>query len=102
MSQVQTLQPAETGKLAANQTVIRGRVHEINRTENATYTDIILPAPDQFSSPQNIRVVSGRLIGKPGEDVTVRCQIKGYRRKYQDKHGDTKYACDISLSAIED
>ena len=102
MSQVQALQPAESGKLAANQAVIRGRIVEVNRTENATYTDVVLPAPDQYSSPQNIRIVSARLIGKPGEDITQRVQIKGYRRSYNDKSGEKRFACDIALSAIED
>lgn len=103
MSQVQPLQPTESGKLAANQAVVRGRIIEVNRGENAVYTDVVLPAPDQYSSPQNIRIVSGRLLGKPGEDITQRVQLKGYRRGYNDKQtGEKRYACDIALSAIED
>lgn len=88
--------------LAANQTIIRGRIVEVKRTENAAYTDVTLPAPDSYSSPQNVRIVSSRLLGKPGEDITQRCTIKGYRRSYTDKQGNKAYAVDITLSAIED
>lgn len=92
----------QSGKLAANQAIIRGRILEVNRTETAVRTDIVLPAADSYTAPQNVRVISNRLIGKPGEDVTVRCAIKGYRRKYQDKHGETAYSVDITLSAVEE
>lgn len=98
-----TIAPIESGKLAANQTIIRGRVLEVRRTENAVYTDVVLPAPDQFSQPQNVRIFSSRIISKPGEDITQRCILKGYRRSYQDKTtGEKRYAVDVTLSAIED
>lgn len=102
MSNVQEVTPAKSAPLAANQAVIRGRIVEVKRTENAVYTDVVLPAPDQYSQPQNVRVVSSRLLGKPQEDITQRVAIKGYRRSYTDKHGEKAYAVDISLSAIED
>jgi hypothetical protein len=100
MSQVAEI--PKQGSLAANQTVIRGRVTEVKRTDTAVYTDVTLPAPDQYSSPQNVRIVSNRFIGKPGEDITQRCAIKGYRRSYTDKQGQKAFAVDITLSAIED
>lgn len=97
------LQPVESAKLAVNQAVIRGRVLEVNRTANAVYTDVTLPAADQYTSPQTVRIVSGRLIGKPNEDITCRVAVKGYRRKYQDKAtGEQRYGCDVVLSAVED
>lgn len=97
-------QVAELSKpaLAANQAVIRGRIIEVKRTENAVYTDVVLPAPDQYSQPQNVRIVSNRLLGKPGDDLTQRCALKGYRRAYTDKTGNKAHAVDITLSAIED
>jgi hypothetical protein len=94
--------PDLTKAIAANTAVIRGRITEVKRTENACYTDIVLPSPDNYSQPQNVRVVSSRMLGKPGEDLTVRVAIKGYRRKYQDKQGNSAYAVDISLSALDD
>lgn len=99
---VQTVEAPKAPPLTANQAVIRGRIVEVKRTENACYTDITLPAPDSYSQPQNVRVVSSRMLGKPSEDVTVRVAIKGYRRSYTDKQGNKAHAVDISLSAIED
>lgn len=94
--------PIESGKIAANEAVIRGRVGDVKRTEKAVYTDVVIPAADSYSSPATVRLVSSRLIGKPGEDVAVRVQIKGYRRKYEDqKTGETGFAVDNKLSVIE-
>lgn len=94
---------AKAPPLTANQTIIRGRVIEVKRTDKAVYTDVVLPAPDAYSSPQNVRIISNRLICKPGEDITQRCVIKGYRRSYKDKNtGDTAYGVDMTLSAIEE
>lgn len=82
---------------------MRGRIIEVNRCQNAVYTDAVLPAADQYTQPQNVRIVSSRLLGKPGEDITVRVALKGYRRSYHDKAtGDKRYAVDVTLSAIED
>lgn len=97
-----TVAPLESGKLAANQTVIRGRIIEVIRTESAVRTDLTLPAPDQYSQPASVRILSNRLLGKPGEDITQRCLIKGYRRKYTDKQGQPAFSVDMTLSAIED
>lgn len=97
------VQSIEFGKLAANQAMIRGRVAEVFRSEKAVYTDVVLPAPDAYSQPQTVRIVSGRLMGKPGEDISVRVQIKGYRRKYEDKKtGEDRFAVDVALSLVED
>lgn len=93
---------AKAPPLAANQAVIRGRIIEVRRTENAVVTDVTLPAPDQYSHPQSVRILSNRLLGKPGEDLTQRVQLRGYRRSYTDKHGEKAFAVDHSFSAIED
>lgn len=94
--------PAETGaKLALNQAFIRGRIIEVRRTDNGCYTAITLPAPDQYSQPQSIEVRSKNLLGRPLEDVSVRVSIGGFRRGYQDKHGQKQYATNVVLEAIE-
>lgn len=102
MSNPSPLAPVESGKLAANQAILRGRVLEVKRTEDKTYTVITLPAPDSFSSPQNVEVRSDRLLGKPQEDITLRVVVGGYRRSYKNSHGETQYATNITLVAIED
>lgn len=94
--------PNKQAPLTANQAIVRGRILEVNRTENAVYTDVTLPAPDQYSQPQTIRIVSARLLGKLGDDLTQRVTLKGYRRGYTNKHGEKAFAVDVALSALED
>lgn len=94
--------PNKAPALTANQAVIRGRVIEVKRTESGHYTAITLPAPDSYSKPQAVEVRSNHLLGRPQEDVTVRVAIGGYRRSYKDKMGDTQYATNIVLIAVED
>lgn len=91
-----------SAKLAANQTFIRGRILEVKRTENAVYSAVTLPAPDSYSKPQIVEVRSARLLGKPNEDIAIRCAINGYRRSYKDSHGETQYATNMFLVSVED
>lgn len=88
--------------VVANQSILRGRVLEVKRSESGTYTVITLPAPDQYSQPQNVEVRSKNMIGRPQEDVTVKVAIGGFRRGYKDKAGDQQYATNNTLVAIED
>ncbi|MBS1188807.1 MAG: hypothetical protein H6R10_599 [Rhodocyclaceae bacterium] len=92
----------ETGKkLGPNEAVIQGRIFEVRRMENAVYTVINTPAPDQFSHPQSVEVISERLIGKSQEDVTVRVLLQGYRKKFQRKDGDTAWQTINVLRVVE-
>ena len=102
MSQPVPISAAESGKLAANQSFIRGRITDVNRNENGCYTRITLPAPDQYSSPQSIEVRSKSMLGKPQDDVSVRVSIAGFRRGYKDKHGEQQYAVNVILVALDD
>lgn len=102
MSQVAPLPAQESAKLAANQAIIRGRVQEVKRTSDLTYTVIVTPAEDQYSQPATVEVRSKTVIGKPHEDVTVRVKIGGYRRKGgEDRNGDAMYFTTITLTAVD-
>jgi hypothetical protein len=98
--------PADAGavaqKLALNQAIIRGRVLEVKRSDTGCFTAITLPSPDLYSQPQAVEVRSKNLIGRPSEDVTLRVMLGGFRRGYQDKHGEKAYATNITLTAVED
>lgn len=95
--------PDTRAQLTANQAVIRGRIIDVERRDSYTLTDVVLPAPDQFSQPQNIRISSVRSIGRKGDDITQRVAIEGYRRKYTSKKtGEEGFAVDVRLTAIED
>jgi len=95
------VQPLDSQKLAMNHAMIRGRVIEVKRSDSGIFTAIMLPAPDSYTQPQAVEVRSRALLGKPQEDVTVRVLLGGYRRSYQDKHGDKVFATNITLTAVE-
>jgi len=95
------VQPMESNKLAMNQALVRGRVIEVKRGDAGVFTSIMLPAPDSYTQPQAIEIRSKQLLGKPNEDVSVRVVLGGFRRSYQDKHGEKAYATNITLTAVE-
>lgn len=98
-AEVQTL-PTK-GQLAANESVIRGRVIEVKNSGQNFFTAVALPAPDQYSHPQAVEIRSKKLIGRPQEDITVRVLVGGYRRGYKDKMGQQAFATNITLDAVE-
>lgn len=103
MADVQQMPSAKPRQsLKPGQAFIIGRVSEVKRSENATYTIIQTPAPDAFSHPGNHEVSSSRLIGKPGEDIEVVVQLGGYRRSYKNKHGETVATVDNVLRVVEE
>ena len=102
MSAVPQEIPRQTPSLKPGQALIIGRISEVKRTENRTYTIIQTPAPDSFSHPGNHEVTSNRLIGKPGEDVRVVVNLSGFRRSYKNKHGETVYTVDNVLNVADE
>lgn len=73
--------------IAKNQALIVGRVREIRRTDNGTFTVITLPAPDEYTQPQTVEVASAALIGRPNEDISVKVSLGGYGKKFTRKDG---------------
>lgn len=102
MAESQPIQQAPRQSLKPGQCLLVGRISDVKRTENACYTIIQTPAPDQFSHPGNHEVTSRRMLGKPGEDVQVLVELKGYRRTYKNKHGENVVTVDNVLSSLED
>lgn len=100
MSATEQVKPSQSMK--PGQAFIIGRIAEVKRTENATYTIIQTPAPDAYSHPGNHEVSSRRLLGKPGEEIRVLVQLTGYRRSYTDKHGERQSTVDNRLNAVEE
>lgn len=94
-------QEIQKPSLKAGQALLIGRISEVKRTESAVYTILQTAAPDAYSHPGNHEVISQRLIGKPGEDVRVVVTLKGYRRQYQNKHGERVTTVDNVLSVEE-
>lgn len=97
-------QPQELPRpsLVKNQATVFGRVREVRRTDNATFTVVTLPAPDEYTQPQTVEISSRGMIGRPQEDVTVKVAIGGYGKKFTRKDGTDGLQVIVQLRAIED
>ena len=103
MAEVQQIPSAKPRQpLKPGQACIVGRVAEVKRSENATYTIVQTPAPDAFSHPGNHEVTSAKSFGRPGDDVEIIVQLGGYRRSYKNKHGETVATVDNVLRVVEE
>lgn len=97
-------QPQELPRqqLGRNQAIIAGRVKEVRRTDNVTFTVVTLPAPDEYTQPQTVEISSRSMIGRPHEDVTVKVTVGGYGKKFTRKDGSDGLQVVIKLLAVED
>lgn len=97
-------QPQELPRssITKNQAVVGGRVREVRRTDNATFTVVTLPAPDEYTQPQTVEISSRGMIGRPQEDITVKVAIGGYGKKFIRKDSTEGLQVIIQLRAVED
>lgn len=90
-----------------NQATLQGRIKVRDKLTNSFATIITLPAPDEYSSPQSVRVLSSKSLGQKGDEITVEARVCGFHRvtvgKRPNADGELpKYNnCDGYFSAIE-
>lgn len=96
-------QPQEITRpqIVKNQVLIVGRVREVRRTDNGVYTTVVLPAPDEYSQPQIVEIASTALLGRPQEDVQVKCAVGGYGKKFKRKDGSDGLQVQNQFRAVE-
>lgn len=95
--------------LKAGETIIRGKLVGSKRPGgNGQFWEnlIVMPAPDPYSSPSTVSVLSGARLGERDDDVTVRVRIGGYKRSYKATDRETGevrtvQTADNKLFAIE-
>ena len=83
-----TPQEAIKLNLKPNQSMLRGRVNAIRKAEEFFYTEVTLPAPDEYSQPAVVEIRSRKRIGQAGDTVECLVGCGGYRGKpfnYTDK-----------------
>ncbi|UDM18320.1 hypothetical protein [Vogesella sp. XCS3] len=71
-----------------NQAVLAGRVNAVRKSDDAVFTEVTLPAPDQYSAPATVEIRSRKRLGQIGETIEVSVVCGGYRGKsfqYVDK-----------------
>ncbi len=96
--------------LPIGEATIKGRLQLYRRPQgNSQFWEnlIILPAPDEYSSPATVLVLASRRLGERDDDVTVRVRIGGYRRSYNSTDRETGeirnvQTADVKLFALED
>lgn len=90
-----------------NQITLMGRIKVRDKLTNSFATIITLPAPDEYSSPQSVRVISVKSLGQKGDDVTIEARPCGFHRvnvgKRPNADGELPRFnnCDGYFSAIE-
>jgi len=71
-----------------NQALLAGRVNSVRKADDTVYTEVTLPAPDQYSQPAAVEIRSRKRLGQVGETIEVQVICGGYRGKsfvYTDK-----------------
>lgn len=97
-------------KLAYGETYVKGRLIGARRpgAQGGLWSHlVILPAPDEYSSPATIEILSKQRLGERDEDVTVKVRIGGYKRSYKSTDRETGeikqvQTADNKLFAVED
>lgn len=77
-----------------NQAFLAGRVNAVRKAEDVVFTEVTLPAPDQYSSPATVEIRSRKRLGQVGETVEVPVACGGYRGKpfvYTDKETGERF-----------
>jgi len=86
-------------------TLVAGRIRHVRRIDardgGVRYISrIVMPAPDEFSHPQTVDVVSEARVGQPEEDVKLICHINSFRRTFEKKDGTPGDEIKLSLVAV--
>lgn len=75
--------PAQT--LKPNQVLIGGKVLGTRIVNKQVYTHIVLPAPDEYSSPSHVEIVSAKRIANSEDQILQLCALGGYLGKQFDQ-----------------
>ncbi|MBP4045187.1 MULTISPECIES: hypothetical protein [Chromobacterium] len=89
-----TPQEAIKLNLKPNQSLLRGRVNTIRKAEEFYFTEVTLPAPDEYSQPAVVEIRSRKRIGQAGDTVECLIGCGGYRGKsfvYTDKETGERF-----------
>jgi hypothetical protein len=91
--------------LKPNQAVIIGRIDNVRtfdvQGKRTFETRVIQPAPDQFTSPSAVALMSHNKLGNAGDDVNVLVSVAGFRDNYKDKEGVSVQTARNTLRVVE-
>lgn len=98
MADAQTLPtPSQSTKVGVNQMFIHGRIERVSKFKGDVNTIVVTPAPDAYSKPSLMKIISPALLGQKGEEVRVLCSYNGYSNEYEvrDEEGDKRTVYDV-------
>ena len=73
---------AVSSKPSVNFVILEGKINDSQTHKQKYYTELILPAADEYSHPSTVKVVSTRQLGSVGQPVTVECTPRGFVRTF--------------------
>lgn len=100
-----TVSPVST-QIKPGQVYLAGRCTAVRKAGTLMVHLVVLPAPDEYSSPATVEILASNRIASPGDDCRVLCRVGGYRRQYKQTDKDTgeirqMATADNKLYAIE-
>ena len=72
-----------TSSVSSNTVHLEGKIDRIEPYEGKQYTEVILPAADEYSPPSRAKIVSTRALGSIGQKVSVPCTVRGFVQTFQ-------------------
>jgi hypothetical protein len=93
--------------LKPGQVLVVGRLSVVKKIGQIFAHLIVMPAPDAYSSPATVEVISKTRQGQPDEDIRLLCRLGGYRRSYKSLDRETGESrqvvtADNKLFVVED
>lgn len=69
--------------------ILSGRIQNIQQPESGGFiTELVLPAPDEYSKPEIVPVHSKRRLGREGDIIdSLPCRVGGYVRLFNLRDG---------------
>lgn len=92
--------------LKPNQSVIVGRIDVAPRSfeqsgKRVFEHRVLQKAADEYSAPGAVLVHSSYKLGGAGDDITVLCQVTGWRDSYKDREGNSIQTARNALRVVE-
>ncbi len=60
---------------------VAGRIEHSEQYKGRWYVIVITPALDAYSAPSRFKLVHEYSLGAVGEEISVRCSLRGYLRR---------------------
>lgn len=80
---VQSAPASVPSKIQVGQVLVVGKLMKIQKAGQMYEHLVIQPAPDEYSSPATLSILSKLRLGQVDDQVRVLCRLSGFRRTYK-------------------